>query len=140
MYGAKPQADINELWRRIVFTILISNDDDHMRNHGFLYAGSEGWTLSPAYDLNPTPVDIKPRVFSTAIDLENQTASLDLAFEVAEYFEIDLTQARDIASEVGKVVSGWRVEARQFGLSQSEIDRMATAFEHDDLKTALKRR
>jgi len=140
MYGAKPQADINELWRRIVFTILISNDDDHMRNHGFLYAGSEGWTLSPAYDLNPTPVDIKPRVFSTAIDLENQTASLDLAFEVAEYFEIDLTQARDIASEVGKVVSGWRVEARQFGLSQSEIDRMAPAFEHDDLKTALKRR
>ena len=140
MYGAKPQADINELWRRIVFTILISNDDDHMRNHGFLYAGSEGWTLSPAYDLNPTPVDIRPRVLSTAIDLENQTASLDLAFEVVEYFEIDLTQARDIASEVGKVVSGWRVEARQFGLSQSEIDRMATAFEHDDLKTALNRR
>ena len=57
-------------------------------------------------------------------------------FEVADYFGIDLTQARGIAAEVGKVVSGWRVEAGRFGLSRSEIDRMATAFEHDDLKTA----
>ena len=139
MYGSNSQADINELWRRIVFTILISNVDDHMRNHGFLYTGSKGWTLSPAYDLNPTPVDIRPRILSTAIDLEDQTASLDLAFEVADYFGIDLIQARGIAAEVGKVVSSWRVEAGQFGLSRSEIDRMATAFEHDELKTALKK-
>ena len=140
MYGSNPRADIRELWRRIVFTVLISNVDDHMRNHGFLYAGSEGWTLSPAYDLNPTPVDIRPRVLSTAIDMDDQTASLDSAFEVVEYFGIDLPRAREIVAEVGEVVSDWRIEARQFGLSRSEIDRMATAFEHDDLKKARKRK
>lgn len=97
----------------------------------------EGWNLP--LTLVSAPADIRPRFLSTAIDLEDQMASLDTAFEVAEYFGIDLTQARGIAAEVGKVVSGWRVEARQFGLSRSEIDRMTTAFEHGDLKTALKR-
>ncbi|MEA1927950.1 MAG: type II toxin-antitoxin system HipA family toxin [Candidatus Auribacterota bacterium] len=140
MYGAKPQTDIRELWRRVVFTVLISNVDDHMRNHGFLYTGTGGWTLSPAYDLNPTPVDIKPRILSTAIDYDDQSASLENAFTVAEYFGINLPQARDIALRVGKVVSGWRNEARQFGISSSEIDRMATAFEHDDLKAARKKK
>ena len=70
--GARAKEDMHELWRRIVFTIMISNSDDHMRNHGFLYTGPDGWVLSPAYDLNPVPVDIKPRVLSTAIDLDDQ--------------------------------------------------------------------
>jgi hypothetical protein len=77
---------MHELWRRIVFSILISNTNDHLRNHGFLWAGPAGWRLSPAYDLNPVPIDIKPRVLSTAIDLDDGTASLDLALSVAAYF------------------------------------------------------
>ena len=140
MYGSKPQADIRELWRRIVFTVLISNVDDHLRNHGFLYTGSDGWALSPAYDLNPTPVDIRPRILSTAIDFDDQSASLENAFAVAEYFGIDPPQARDIAAVVGKAVSGWRNKARQFGISSPEIERMATAFEHDDLKAARRKK
>lgn len=140
MHGSRPQTDIRELWRRIVFTVLISNVDDHMRNHGFLHDGSAGWTLSPAYDLNPTPADIRPRILSTAIDYDDQTASVDLAFEVAEYFEVKPNQAREIASVVGKAVAGWRDEARHFGLSKLEIDRMASAFEHDDLKKAHARK
>lgn len=68
MYGANSHDSMTELWRCIVFTVLISNVDDHLRNHGFLYTGNEGWQLSPAYDLNPTPIDIRPRVLSTAID------------------------------------------------------------------------
>ena len=71
------------LWRRLVFNILISNTDDHLRNHGFLYTGQTGWRLSPAYDLNPMPVDLKPRVLSTAITEDDATASLPLAIEVA---------------------------------------------------------
>ena len=63
-HGAAPKADMEALWRRLVFNILISNTDDHLRNHGFLYAGQEGWRLSPAYDLNPVPTDIKPRILS----------------------------------------------------------------------------
>ena len=68
-HGAAPKEDMHALWRRIVFSILISNTDDHLRNHGFLWAGPAGWRLSPAYDLNPVPTDIKPRVLTTAIDL-----------------------------------------------------------------------
>ena len=82
-HGAASKDDIRELWRRIVFNILISNTDDHLRNHGFLYSGPNGWRLSPAYDLNPVPVDVKPRVLTTAINEDDSTASIDLAMSVA---------------------------------------------------------
>ena len=135
-HGAAPQADMEALWRRLVFNILISNTDDHLRNHGFLYEGQAGWRLSPAYDLNPVPTDIKPRILSTAINEDDNTASLALALEVAGYFELDTGQARDIARQVGKSVSKWRNEAVRHGLAKGEIDRMASAFDHDDLKSA----
>ena len=92
--GAAPVEDMEALWRRIVFTVLISNTDDHLRNHAFLYEGQKGWRLSPAYDLNPVPIDIKPRVLVTAITEDDNTASLALAFEVVGYFEISTTRAR----------------------------------------------
>jgi serine/threonine-protein kinase HipA len=136
-HGAAPKEDLEELWRRIVFSILISNTDDHLRNHGFLYAGQTGWRLSPAYDLNPVPVDIKPRILTTAINEDDGTASLDLAMSVAEYFELVKDEAKAIARQVGKAVSRWRNEARQHGIGKTEIDRVASAFEHDDLKKAL---
>ena len=120
-----------------VFNILISNTDDHLRNHGFLYAGQEGWRLSPAYDLNPVPTDIKPRILSTAINEDDNTASLTLAMEVAGYFELADAKAREIAADVGRAVSKWREEAARHNLTKNEIDRMASAFEHDDLKAAL---
>jgi len=124
------------LWRRLVFNILISNTDDHLRNHGFLYAGHEGWRLSPAYDLNPVPTDIKPRILATAINEADDTASLPLAMAVAGYFELEDDKAREISKQVGKAVSKWRDEAARHGLTKNEIDRMASAFEHDDLKIA----
>ncbi len=139
-HGAAPKEDMGALWRRIVFSVLISNTDDHLRNHGFLWAGPAGWRLSPAYDLNPVPLDIKPRVLTTAIDLEDGTASLELAFDVASYFELTSDQARAIAAKVGKAVATWRKEAAKLGIGAPEIDRMASAFEHDDLKAALKKR
>ncbi len=135
-YGAAPKHDIQMLWRRIVFNILISNTDDHLRNHGFLYDGTNGWRLAPAYDLNPVPVDIKPRILSTAINLDDGTASLELALTVAEYFGLNAERARAIAAEVGEAVADWRKEAAQLGLKGSEIDRMASAFEHGDLRQA----
>jgi serine/threonine-protein kinase HipA len=124
-HGSAPKADIEALWRRMVFNVLISNTDDHLRNHGFLYEGQQGWRLSPAYDMNPVPVDIKPRILSTAIDEDDNTASLTLAIEVAGYFELDAGKAREIASQVGKAVSKWRDEAVRQGLTRQEIDRMA---------------
>jgi serine/threonine-protein kinase HipA len=135
-HGAMPKEDMHGLWRRIVFSILISNTDDHLRNHGFLYAGPAGWRLSPAYDLNPVPADIKPRILTTAIDLEDGTASLSLALEVAAYFELSPSEARQIATQVGRAVARWRAVAAKLGVRAAEIDRMASAFEHEDLKAA----
>lgn len=135
-HGAAAREDIQGLWRRIVFSILISNTDDHLRNHGFLYAGTGGWRLSPAYDLNPVPVDVKPRVLATAINEDDGTASLDLAMSVAGYFELDEAGARAIASEVGRAVVTWRHEAARLGLPEPQIGRMASAFEHADLEQA----
>jgi serine/threonine-protein kinase HipA len=138
-HGAAPKADIPALWRRIVFNILISNTDDHLRNHAFLYEGRTGWRLSPAYDLNPVPVDIRPRVLTTAITETDDTASLDLAMEVTGYFGLKNTEARRVAAEVAKSVSRWRTEAARYGLTKAQMDRMASAFEHEDLIKASKR-
>jgi serine/threonine-protein kinase HipA len=107
-----------------------------LRNHGFLYDGA-GWTLSPAYDLNPTPVDIKPRILSTAIDEEDTRASLKLAFSVIDYFELEMKVAQKIVAEVARAVSHWRDVARACGIKNHEVERMASAFEHDDAKAAL---
>jgi serine/threonine-protein kinase HipA len=136
-HGAAPKVDMHALWRRIVFSILISNTDDHLRNHGFLWPGPSGWRLSPAYDLNPIPADLKPRILSTTIDLDDGTASLKLALQVADYFELREDEAHKIAGQVGKAVATWRKQAAKLGLTPSEIDRMASAFEHEDLRAAL---
>lgn len=136
-HGAAPQEDMQALWRRMVFNILISNTDDHLRNHGFLYHGNDGWRLSPAYDLNPVPTDIKPRVLTLAINEDDTTASLSTAMEVAGYFELEEAQAREMAAHVARASSQWRDAAAEHGISKQEIDRMASAFEHEDLKEAL---
>lgn len=119
---------------------MISNTDDHLRNHGFLYAGQAGWRLSPAYDMNPVPTAIKVRVLTTTIDLDDGTASLPLALEVAPYFELKQQAATRIAQEVAKSTKTWRKEAAGMGIRKAEIDRMGSAFEHDDLKAATRGR
>ncbi len=135
--SASPKEDLESLWRRIVFNVLISNVDDHLRNHAFLYIGLSGWRLSPAYDLNPTPTDIRPRILSTAIDLVDPSASLDLAIEVAYYFDLDDLQTKKIIKEVGAATASWRKEAAKFKIKKDEIARMASAFEHEDLQKAM---
>ncbi len=136
-HGAAARSDLAELWRRVVFSVLISNTDDHLRNHGFLYDIGRGWCLSPAYDLNPVPTDVSPRVLTTYIDEFDGTASLDQALATAEYYGLGPRQAREIAGTVGKAVSGWREVAARLGASRRETDRMESAFEHEDLVRAL---
>ena len=136
-HGARGKTDAHALYRRVVFSVLISNVDDHLRNHGFLWLGRTGWSLSPAYDLNPVPTDLRSRVLTTNIDLEEGTCSLDLLEAVSEYFALTLAQARPIIKEVAAVTAAWRDTAKAVGARAAEIDRMASAFEHDDLKRAL---
>jgi serine/threonine-protein kinase HipA len=139
-YGAAPTEDLHELWRRIVFSVLISNTDDHLRNHGFLYEGNQGWRLSPAYDLNPVPVQFRPRILSTLIDEQSGDASIELALNVAEHFRLTPPQARQTAREVAKAVSRWRREAMALGIPAAETEIVASAFEHEDLASAKKLR
>jgi serine/threonine-protein kinase HipA len=128
--------DLHELWRRIAFSILIRNTDDHLRNHGFLRETTVGWTLSPAFDLNPDPRP-GPKLLSTAIDHRSHEARIDLALEVAGLFRLtDEQEAATILREVIDATSGWRRAAGDAGLSASEIDRMARAFEHDEAARA----
>lgn len=135
-HGASPDSDGIELWRRIVFSVLVSNTDDHLRNHGFLYDGQKSWRLSPVYDVNPVPVEVSARILTTAISEEDNTASLDLAFSVADRFGLGKKDAARIATEVGTAVSNWREVAARVGIRKTGVDRMASAFDHDDLRKA----
>ena len=120
-----------------MFNVLISNVDDHLRNHGFLRFNNSGWSLSPAYDLNPVPSDLKARILSTNIDLDEGTCSLDLLEATADFFALTLSQARTIIKQVATVTATWRAVAKTVGARSAEITRMASAFEHDDLRQAL---
>ena len=137
-HGAHPTGDLNALWRRIAFNVLISNTDDHLRNHGFLYTGNTGWVISPAYDLNPTPTDLKPRFLSTAIDLDDTQASIELAVETAPYYDLSTDGACRIAKDLAERIGRWRDVAARLGLARPAIERMASAFEHTDRTIALK--
>jgi len=138
-HGADVREDLRELWRRILLTVLVSNVDDHLRNHGFLYDTSKrGWRLSPAYDLNPVPVDVKPRILSMMIDEGDNSASFDLVLKIGDYFGLENDEMKVITGEVAGAVSTWHDEAKRLGISSEQINRMATAFEHDELKHARK--
>lgn len=122
--GANPDADLEELWRRIVFYISISNTDDHLRNHGFLLT-RKGWTLSPAYDINPVPTGTG---LSLNISTTDNALSIDLALEVAEYFRVSEEKAIEIINIVQSEVSKWESIAEKRGISRVERHAMAKAF------------
>ncbi len=133
--GVAPDQDAAELWRRMVFNVLISNTDDHLRNHGYLREPG-GWRLAPAYDLNPMPVDVKPRHHALTLDEADDASSIDTVMSVAEYFGLKLPQARQIVAEVAAAVLSWHEVADANGLTPAQIDRMASAFEHEDILKA----
>ncbi len=121
--------DLRELWRRIAFSILVSNSDDHLRNHGFLRATTGGWSLSPAFDVNPDP-EPGPKFLSTSIDGKSNAASIELLLGVAEFFRLNGREAQAILGEVGAATQRWEEKARGLGLDPAEIKQMRPAFEH----------
>lgn len=128
-------ADLNELWRRIAFSVLISNTDDHLRNHGFLHHRAGWWALSPAFDLNPNPMP-GPKYLSTAIDLTGTSASVDTVMGVAGRFGLGASAALDVLAEVTQAVAAWRDVAVSHGLQQEDLDAMEPAFEHAETERA----
>lgn len=129
MYSSEPIEDLHELWRRIVFGVMIGNLDDHLRNHGFLYVGDGKWRLSPAYDLNPVPLEEKVRELETWISEEGPEASVDLSRRAAPYFAIKDNQAVQIIGEVSQATARWRDVARKLGMSAADIATYASAFD-----------
>lgn len=115
-YGAQTKKDLAQLWRRIVFNIAVSNTDDHLRNHGFLLT-NKGWTLSPAYDLNPTVG--KQGLHLNITDTAN-ALDYSLAFDVIDYFRLTQDEATQIYDEVLAAVQGWQHLANRLGISRAE--------------------
>ncbi len=127
--------DLRQLWRRIAFTVLIRNTDDHLRNHGFLRTSSSGWSLSPAFDLNPNPERGNSHL-STSIDGDSDSASLEILLAVAGLFRLSDTEAKAVVREVFEATDRWRTVAAGEGLAAAEIAAMEPAFEHDSAEFA----
>jgi len=134
--SARAAEELAQLWRRIVFSVLISNTDDHLRNHGFLHDRDDVWQLSPAFDLNPDPAP-GTTYLSTVIDPSDDRATLAVAMSVADYFRLSPEAARRIIGEVATAVSHWQQVAASHRLSAAEIGRMQPAFAELAAVTAL---
>jgi serine/threonine-protein kinase HipA len=135
--GAAVQEDAEELWRRIAFSVLINNVDDHLRNHGFLHAGRGLWRLSPAFDVNPFPD--RARELKTWISADTgPEATVDALMSVTTYFRIPARRGKAILREVVEAVVTWRKIGRKLGMTDSELESFADAFEHSEVKVARK--
>ena len=135
--SSKPVEDLHELWRRIVFTILVSNTDDHLKNHGFIYAGGDRWRLSPAFDINPSPS--RHRLLETGIIQGGAfDASLDIALEACEFFDVTTEDGRRQASAMAATISeNWKQALRAEGASADDVRTYTDAFEHAETEKAL---
>ena len=122
--GANTKSDLEQLFRRIVFSIAVTNCDDHLRNHGFMLT-SKGWVLSPAYDINPVAISDG---LSLNISEHDNRLDFGLALEVAEYFQLKPAEASAIVTEIKNVVSGWQKMARALGISRGDSDVLSSAF------------
>ncbi len=127
--GAKPKRDLEELWKRIVFSMAVSNTDDHFRNHGFILS-DEGWELSPLYDVNP---DIYGEYLSLNVDADNSSIDFELAVQAAPYYGIGKKYAVQEVDKIKNTVrENWKELAKKYGISRGEIERMSPAFRECD--------
>lgn len=137
-HGSQPVADVQELWRRLVFNLLITNTDDHLQNTGFLYDGSGRWRLAPAFDLNP----MVGKVRESKTPLSEDTGpidSLEILLEECEYFDLSRRDARAVVSEVLDAVADWRKvgQIAEVGMTAAELQAFEEAFDHDQTRAAL---
>jgi len=122
--GSNTKDDLKQLWTRILFNIMVSNSDDHLRNHGFIF-DTTGWRLSPAYDINPIP---NATGLHLNIDDRDNALEVDLAFEVMDYFQLDTRTADKIYQKLINAVSKWEELAIEAGITRGERDLMKDCF------------
>jgi serine/threonine-protein kinase HipA len=133
-----PGRDLLELFKRIAFTILVSNTDDHLKNHGFLYAGNNQWRLSPLFDVNPSPD--RHRELKTAIsEISGTTASIATLLEHAPFFDVPTAEAAAILKSMATTIrQSWRGMGQKLGMARQDFDVYVSAFEHEDTDVAQK--
>lgn len=136
-YGHAPVADLQQLWRRLVFNLLITNVDDHLQNHGFLHVEKGLWRLAPAFDINPFP-DKVAESKTWLSEQDGPITDVHMLLARADYFGLKPVQALVILREVYTAVAGWRTVAlsRQIGLRMGELEDFAPAFEHEQMEAA----
>lgn len=135
VHGAAVQKDSDELWRRIAFSILITNVDDHLHNHGFLHVERGLWRLAPAFDLNPFPD--RARELKTWVSADTgPEATIEALLSVTPYFRIPLPRAKAILRDVAAAVATWRDAGRKLGMTGPELEAFAEAFEHSEARAA----
>lgn len=123
--GAQPKKDLVELWKRIVFNMAVTNTDDHLRNHAFIFT-DKGWVLSPLYDVNPVPYGDE---LSLNVDNEDNSISIELAVQTSVKFGIPKPDAETYAEDILKIVrDNWEKSANEYGLSRRKIEEMRPAF------------
>lgn len=135
--GGRPRDDLIELWRRAVFTVLISDKDNHLRNHG-MYLDRTGWRLALAYDMTPEAEVLRPRMLAISLDGVDDRASLGPLFAHCEDFALGEKEARAMARAIAAKIARWRDYAKALRLSAGEMRRMRGAFEHEALAEALR--
>lgn len=135
-FGHDVAGDLQELWRRLVFSLLASNYDDHLRNHGFLMHEAGRWSLSPAYDINPVPEIDRVHVSKTPISEDQEEASIAGALGVAARFGLKPAAAKAILGEVFTAISAWRDTGRMLRLKAATLDAYTSAFEHGLMEEA----
>jgi serine/threonine-protein kinase HipA len=135
-YAQNPARDFLELYRRVIFTILVSNKDDHLKNHGFLYQGGDRWGLSPMFDVNPAP-DRNPHLETAILEGGTHERSIRLALEACEFFDIKESDARILIREMAQRISGaWREAFREAGVSGQRARDFEPAFDHEQAEVA----
>lgn len=135
-FGDNVAEDLRELWRRMVFSLLASNYDDHLRNHGFLMREAGRWSLSPAYDLNPVPEIDRARMSKTSISEEPEEPSIAETLAVAGRFGLKAPEAKRILGEVFTAVAAWRPTTKSLRLKGTTVEDYASAFEHELMEEA----
>lgn len=138
VFSRRPKVDLHELWARMVFSVLVTNTDDHLKNHGFIYADHGLWRLSPMFDVNPQAE--RHRYLKTAI-IEGAPfkASLALAMEAAEFFDLTEAEARERARGIAsRIADRWKPLMRRSGVGGEDLRQLAPAFEHGEAEVALR--
>ena len=135
-HGANLKQELHELYRRILFSILVSNNDNHLKNHGFLYAGNNLWRQSPAFDMNPQP-ERHPHLKTGISELSGSEASIEAAIEAAPFFDLETDAAVSTLSGMLMTVErNWRALFLEAGMNQDEVSYFKPAFDHEETRTA----